>query len=70
MLRFAIAVFAVIAVTASHPVFADPVAAVAGEHTQAAAPVTDPPVPPASSTDAASSTGFGKGVVPAGIGWG
>ena len=76
MLRFALSAVALVGVLAvAQPVFADPLAATASDHAQAAAAAIEQPTSPipvwSSSSDApATSAGPGKNVAPAGFGWG
>jgi hypothetical protein len=76
MLRFALSAVALAAVLATaQPVFADPLAVAASDHTQAAAAATEQPTSPtpvrSSSPDApATSAEPPKNVAPAGFGWG
>jgi hypothetical protein len=69
--RFAVALAGALAAT--HPVFADPLAATT-DHTQATAPATEQPAAQApawsSSPDAPASAGFGKNIATVGFGWG
>jgi hypothetical protein len=76
MMRFALFAVALAAVLATaQPVFADPLAATASDHAQAAAAAAEQPTSPtpvwSSSPDApATSAGSGKNIAPAGFGWG
>ena len=70
--RFAVALAGGLATT--HPVFADPLAAMTPDHAQATAPATEQPAAQApawsSSPDAPPGAGFGKNIVTVGFGWG
>jgi hypothetical protein len=76
MLRFALPAVALVGVLAmAQPVFADPLAATASDHAEAAAAAIEQPASPApawsSSSDApATSARLGKNIAPAGFGWG
>jgi hypothetical protein len=75
MLRFALSAVALAGVLAvAQPVSADPLAATASDHAQAAAATIEQPASPApawSSSDApATSAELGKNNAPAGFGWG
>jgi hypothetical protein len=77
MFRFALSVVALAgALAAAHPALADPLAAKATDHTQAAMPATEHPAPPAparaSSPDepAPATTDRGKNIIFVGFGWG
>jgi hypothetical protein len=65
--RFAVALAGVLAAT--HPVFADPLAAMTPDHAQATAPATEAPAW-SSSPDAPPGAGFGKNIVTVGFGQG
>jgi hypothetical protein len=73
MLRFTLSAVALVGVLATaHPIFADPLAATAPDHAQAAA-ATEPTLlaPAWSSSDVTVPTpGSGRSVAPAGFGWG
>jgi hypothetical protein len=75
MLRFALSAVALAGVLAmAQPIYADPLAALASDHAQAAAAAIEQPMSPApawpSSSDApAAADGLGKNA-PAGFGWG
>lgn len=77
MLRSVLSAIALAAILATaHPVSADPLAATASDHTQAAAAAAEQPAPPAAisprSPDATgpASAGPGKDVGTVGFGWG
>jgi len=76
MLRLALSAVALACVLAmAQPVFADPLAATASDHAQAAAAAIEQPASQApawsSSSDAsATSARLGKNIAPAGFGWG
>jgi hypothetical protein len=74
MLRFALSAVALVGVLVmTQPVFADPLAATASDHAQAAAAAIEQPASPApawSSSDAPASARLGRNIAPAGFGWG
>jgi hypothetical protein len=77
MLRSVLSAVALAGVLATaQPAFADPLAATASGHAQAAAAATEPSLPaPAlsswsSDASAPASGGVGKNIAPAGFGWG
>jgi hypothetical protein len=77
MFRFALSAVALAGVlVAAQPSFADPLAATASDHVQAAAPATEqlvPPVPartPPSDARAPANAGRGKDIIFVGFGWG
>jgi hypothetical protein len=71
---YAIALAAILAT--AHPVSADPLAAMACDHTQAAAAATEPPASPVAASPrsldatAPTSAGLSKEVGTVGFGWG
>jgi hypothetical protein len=77
MFRFALSAVALAGVlVTAQPSFADPLAATASDHAQAAAPVTEqlaPPVPAAAASSdapAPANAGRGKDIIFVGFGWG
>jgi hypothetical protein len=77
MFRIALSAVALAGVLATaQPIFADPLAATASDHTQAAASATKqlaPPVPAAAAASdalAPANTGRGKDIIFVGFGWG
>jgi hypothetical protein len=77
MFRFVLSAVALAGVLATaHPALADPLAASASDHAQAAAPATEqaplaaPAWSPSSDATAPASGWPGRGITPVGFGWG
>jgi hypothetical protein len=77
MFRIVLSAVALAGVLAAvHPAFADPVAPTESDRVHVVTLATEQPAPPAAARSSApeatapASAGFGKDVVPVGIGWG